>query len=203
MQGGRPTPRTSEDHHPHPDFAEDALSEVAKASIWAELARITPGLKGVAAKVLTWLTAEALSQGSTAIRASCRDVAAGSGCAKSKTIEATAWLVAMRFIAKREGTATRPAAYILRFADTLKMGGPKKGPPVERFPQNPGDHRGPEKGPPPRDEQPRQQQLIETAPGVLSIDSKVYSSSVDSFDRSEASDFPSPSTRRRKKSAPS
>ena len=38
-------------------------------------------------------------------------------------------------IAKREGTATRPAAYILRFAETLQMGGKAALPPVDRNPQ--------------------------------------------------------------------
>lgn len=185
MKKEAPQTPQANDHQPqHDPDRQYVLSEPAKAAIWAELARITPALHQAAAKVLTWLTSEALTEGKLSIRASCRDVAAGAGCAKSNTIIGTKELVALRLIAKREGTATRPAAYILRYAETLKMGGPVAGPPVERFPQNQQDHRGPVAGPPKNGDLQHCATLFDLDPDVLSIDSKVLSKGNSSIDRS-------------------
>ncbi len=125
-----------------------------------------------------------MRNGSTSVRASCRDVEAGSGWSRPSTIKATRALVSAHLIAKREGTATRPAAYLLRFAETLRMGGKAALPPVDRNPQTwvvnqldqvvkPVDHLN--------DENPS---LFDLAPGVLSIDRSSSAVSEGFIDRS-------------------
>lgn len=125
-------------------------------------------------RVLAWLTEEAMSNGKLDIRASCREIEEGTGMARTSSIRGTKQLVTLRLIAKREGTATSPAAYLLNFARTLRMGGSFKQPPVERNPQDQSAQSyqgGPKKLPPKCENAP----LFEMAPGVLSIDSSALS----------------------------
>lgn len=111
--------------------------------------------------------------------------------AKSNAILATRDLVTLRLIAKRQGTAVRSAAYLLRFAETLPMsklrGGPVAGPPVNRFPQFQQDHRGPVAGPPDFPESQQNDLFPHSASDVLSIDqsslSVVEKASETVFDR--------------------
>jgi hypothetical protein len=144
---------------------EYTLSEAAKAPIWAELARLTPALRPTAAGVLSFLTAEALKRGGLSVRASVADIVESTGFARSGVIVATSQLVALRLIAKRKGSATSSSAYLLRFAETLRMGSPKSGPPASVG-------GSPNFGPPDRENRP----LFEVATGVQSIDSSTTES---------------------------
>jgi hypothetical protein len=134
--------------------------------------------------VLTWLTTEALSRGRLSARASCRTIAEGTALNKTSSIRGTAELVALRLIAKRDGTATRSAAYILRYAETLRMGGSLKQPPVERFPQNQSDHPGSFKLPPDSTKTGQNALLFDSDPGVLSIDRSSFLATSSVIDRS-------------------
>ena len=195
---GAPTPQPSDAQHDTREYVlsearEYTLSEVSKAAIWAELARLTPALSKPAAAVLTWLTNEALRNGATSLRASCRDVEAGTGWSRPSTIKAMRALVAMGVIAKRAGTATRPAAYLLRYAETLRMGGKAALPPVQKeadFPQEEWSTRLTRVVKPVDHQTSQNPSLFDMAPGVLSIDQSSSSLTAEekaSFDRS--SDF--------------
>ncbi len=102
---------------------------MAKASAWAQLATLAPSLKEAELRVLTYLTAEAFQKGALSIRASSRTIAESARVSRRNVQYAIDGLADRGLIATREGTRTKAAAYQLRFAEILKMGGAVTTPP--------------------------------------------------------------------------
>ena len=121
-----------------------------------ELSRLAPTLKEAELRVLIYLTAEATATASTTVQTSSRDIARACKLSRSNVMPAIDSLTTRGLIATRQGTATRAAAYMLRFLEVTTLGGPVTGPPRA----NPGPtagppldlnqgHPGPVTGPPP------------------------------------------------------
>ena len=119
------------------------------------LAVLAPTLKEAELRVLTYLTAEDERSQHQGVRASSRQIAKACNLARSNVVPALDDLATRGLIAIRQGTATRAAAYMLRFLDVAQMSGPAvgpgiipgglvTGPPPDLFQ----DHPGPGSGPP-------------------------------------------------------
>ncbi len=139
-----------------PTHREDTSGSIDYEKQPAEaLADIAPTLKEAELRVLLELTRRQL-RGVRAVKVSSRELATSCKIARSKIVPAIDSLTARGYITSRQGTPTTPATYMVNILETIRMGGPQKGPP-----QPPGwspketaqvplwDHSGPETGPPP------------------------------------------------------
>jgi len=103
-----------------------------------QLAAIAPTLKEGELRLLTHLTAEAARRQTLSIQASSRELENATGTARSAIQRAIDGLTSRGLIAVRQGTATKAAAYILRYLEIAridaprdKCSGPLAGPPTD------------------------------------------------------------------------